>query len=100
VLGVSLPSAGTLQRDPRFFGGVAVTVIGRRVMARRAAERDAAEADEVRQLVEDLVAEVLPQMLVDCLSDPSVIRALRQTLGGKTTAGPTPLRAAEIKRRR
>jgi hypothetical protein len=77
-----------------------VTVIGRRVMARRTAERDAAEADEVRHLVEDLVAEVLPQLLVDCLSDPDVIRALRQTLGGKTIAGPTPLRAAEIKRRR
>lgn len=77
-----------------------MTVIGRRVMARRAAEREAAEADEFRELVADVVAEVLPQLLVDCLQDPQVLRALRSTLGGRTAPIQPPPRAAEIKRRR
>lgn len=77
-----------------------MTVMGRRVMARRAAERAAAEdaeLDELRDLVAEVVAEVLPQLLVDCLSDPTVIRALRSTLGGRTSPVPPPLRPAEIK---
>lgn len=77
-----------------------MTVMGRRAMARRAAEREQAEHDELTELVEDIVAGLLPQLIVSCLSDPQVIRALRATLSGRTSAGPPPLRAAEVKARR
>lgn len=74
--------------------------MGRRAMARRSAEREQAEADELYEMVEDIVAQLLPQLIVSCLSDPQVIRALRATLSGRSADGPPPLRAAEVKARR
>jgi hypothetical protein len=74
-----------------------MSVAGRRALGRRAAERDV----DLEELIAGVVADVLPQLIVDCLSDPTVIRALRATLNpGKANAGPPPLRAAEVKARR
>lgn len=77
-----------------------MTVMGRRAMGRRAAEREQAEHDELTELVEGIVADLLPQLIVSCLSDPQVIRALRAALSGRAAVGPPPLRAAEVKARR
>lgn len=72
-----------------------MTVMGRRVMTRRAAKRD---EDDLEEMVAGIVAEVLPQLIVDCLSDPTVIRALRTTVGGsRTSPVPPPLRPAQVK---
>jgi len=69
--------------------------------AQREAQDSAAAEQEFRDLVEDTIAEMLPQMIVNCLTDPMVIRTLRTVVGGsKTSPVPPPLRAAQVKRLR
>jgi hypothetical protein len=77
--------------------GGTVTVMDRRLLARRTAQREEAEVEQLTELITDVIQVALPDLLIEALDDPQVRAALIKAVRSVSQSSPMPRRAAAVK---
>lgn len=77
-------------------GGVGVTVLGRRGLARRTAAREEADTNELVETITEVVTEIFDDLLIEAMRNPEV-RSVVLGLAVRKSLGKPPPRASAVK---